>query len=291
MGALDGKVAIVTGGASGIGAAIAQLFVHQGARVVIAGRRREAGERLARTLGEAALFQRTDVTVEADVEAMVDCAVAKFGRLDCLVSNAGSGSQPATVDHIDLAHFDAAMAVHVHGVLAGLKYAARVMIPQKSGSIINVASINGVRAGLGGLYYSVAKAAAIHLTHCAAMELGEKGIRVNTISPGPIATGIFGKGQGLAPDEADAHAQLAEAAIASVLPRWQALGRVGQPDDIAEAALFLASDASRLVSGHNLIVDGGIVAGWPVAAVRDDLARFRGAFQAPHSVNRSAAAE
>jgi NAD(P)-dependent dehydrogenase (short-subunit alcohol dehydrogenase family) len=287
MGALDGKVAIVTGGTSGIGAATATLFVREGARVVIAGRRREAGERLARTLGEAAQFMPTDVTVEADVEAMISGAMEKFGRLDCLVSNAGSGSQPATIDQADLAGFDAAMALHVHGVLAGLKYASRVMIPQKSGSIINVASVNGVRAGLGGLYYSVAKAAAIHLTHCAAVELGEKGIRVNTISPGPIVTGIFGKGQGLPPDEADANAHLAERAIAAVLPRWQALPRVGQPDDIAQAALFLASDASRLVTGHNLIVDGGIVAGWPVAAVREDLVQFRSAFQA----HRSAAAE
>jgi len=287
MNALDGRVAIVTGGTSGIGAATAALFVREGARVVVAGRRREAGERLARTLGDAVLFVRTDVTVEADVKAMVECAVEKFGRLDCLVNNAGSGSQPATIDEVDLARFDAAMAVHVHGVLAGLKYAARVMIPQKSGSVINVASVNGVRAGLGGLYYSVAKAAAIHLTHCAAVELGEKGIRVNTISPGPIVTGIFGKGQGLAPDEADANPQLAEAAIEAVLPRWQALPNVGRADDIAQAALFLASDASRLVTGHNLVVDGGIVAGWPVAAVREDLARFRGAFQG----KRAAAAE
>ena len=287
MNALDGRVAIVTGGTSGIGAATAALFVREGARVVVAGRRREAGERLARTLGDAVLFVRTDVTVEADVKAMVECAVEKFGRLDCLVNNAGSGSQPATIDEVDLARFDAAMAVHVHGVLAGLKYAARVMIPQKSGSVINVASVNGVRAGLGGLYYSVAKAAAIHLTHCAAVELGEKGIRVNTISPGPIVTGIFGKGQGLAPDEADANPQLAEAAIEAVLPRWQALPNVGRADDIAQAALFLASDASRLVTGHNLVVDGGIVAGWPVAAVREDLASFRGAFQG----KRAAAAE
>jgi len=256
MGALDGKVAIVTGGTSGIGAATATLFVREGARVVIAGRRREPGERLARTLGDAALFVPTDVTVEADVKAMVERAVEKFGRLDCLVSNAGTGSQAAT-------------------------------IAQKSGSVINVASVNGVRAGLGGLYYSIAKAAAIHVTHCAAMELGEKGIRVNTISPGPIATGIFGKAQGLSSDEADANPQLAEAAIAAVLPRWQALPNVGRPYDIAQAALFLASDASRLVTGHNLIVDGGIAAGWPAAAVREDLVQFRGPFQA----HRSAAAQ
>jgi NAD(P)-dependent dehydrogenase (short-subunit alcohol dehydrogenase family) len=278
---------IVTGGTSGIGATIVTQFVREGARVVIAGRRREAGERLVRTLGAASLFIRTDVTVEADVKAMVDCTVEKFGRLDCLVNNAGSGSQAATIDEADLARFDAAMALHVHGVLSGLKYAARVMIPQKSGSIINVASVNGVRAGLGGLYYSVAKAAAIHLTHCAAMELGEKGIRVNTISPGPIATGIFGKAQGFAPDQADANLHLAEAAISAVLPRWQALPNVGRPDDIAQAALFLASDVSRLVTGHNLVVDGGIVAGWPAAAVREDLLRFRGAFQD----KRSAAAD
>src|SRR6516165_5737707 len=280
---LERKIAVITGGTSGIGARTAALFVEEGARVVIAGRRRERGEQLARALGEFARFVRTDVAVEADVRAMIEQTITWFGRIDCLVNNAGTGSQWVRIAEVDLDRFDAAIAVHVRGALAAMKYAVPIMAAQRSGSVINVASVNGVRAGLGGLYYSVAKAAAIHLTHCAAVELGEKGIRVNTISPGPIVTGIFGKGQGLAPDEADAQPQLAEAAIASVLPRWQALGRVGQPDDIAQAALFLAGDASRLVSGHNLVVDGGIVAGWPAAAVRDDLVRFRGAFQAHHS--------
>jgi NAD(P)-dependent dehydrogenase (short-subunit alcohol dehydrogenase family) len=127
---------------------------------------------------------------------------------------------------------------------------------------------------LGGLYYSVAKAAAIHLTRYAAVELGEKGIRINTISPGPIATGIFGKAAGLDDDEADANPEYAEAAIATVLPRWQPLPHVGHPDDIAQAALFLASGAARLVTGHNLVVDGGICAGWPAGAVRDDITLF-----------------
>ncbi len=280
MGVLDGKVTIVTGGTSGIGAATAALFAREGASVVIAGRRREPGERLAQRLGDRALFVQTDVTVEADVKAMVEAAVQKFRRLDCLVNNAGSGSQFATIDEIDLARFDATMAVHVHGVMAGMKYATRVMIPQKSGSIVNVASVNGVRAGLGGLYYSIAKAAAIHATHCAAVELGEKGIRVNTISPGPIVTGIFGKGMGLDPGDADSNPDYAEAAIGAVLPNWQALQTVGRADDIAQAALFLASDASRMVTGQNLIVDGGITAGWPVAAVRQDMTKFRAAFQA-----------
>ncbi len=161
------------------------------------------------------------------------------------------------------------------------------MAAQGSGSIITVASINGTRAGLGGHYYSVAKAAAIHLSRCAAVELGEKGIRVNSISPGPIVTGIFGKGAGLEPDEADQQLDYAEAGIAAILPRWQPLPYVGRADDISQAALYLASDASRLVTGHNLVVDGGISAGWPVAVAREDIALFRKAFQASRSTPRA----
>jgi NAD(P)-dependent dehydrogenase (short-subunit alcohol dehydrogenase family) len=221
----------------------------------------------------------TDVTVEADVKAMIGQAMTWFGRIDCLVNNAGTGSQWVDITEVDLDRFDAAIAVHVRAVLAAMKYAVPIMAAQGSGSIITVASVNGVRAGLGGLYYSVAKAAAIHLTRCAAVELGEKGIRINTISPGPIATGIFGKGAGLEHDEADANPDYAEAALAAILPRWQPLPLVGHPDDIAQAVLFLASDAARLVTGHNLVVDGGICAGWPVCVVRDDIALFRRTFQ------------
>jgi NAD(P)-dependent dehydrogenase (short-subunit alcohol dehydrogenase family) len=273
----------VTGGSSGIGARTAELFVIEGARVVIAARRRDKGKRVAAALGEAASFIRTDVSVETDVRAMIEHAVEKFGRLDCLVNNAGTGSRHVEIANVDLEEFDAAIGVHVRGILAGMKYAVPVMAAQGSGSIINVASINGVRAGLGGHYYSVAKAASIHLTRCAAVELGEKGIRVNSLSPGPIATGIFGKGAGFEHDEADERVEYAEAAIAAVLPRWQPLTFVGTPDDIAQAALFLASDASRLVTGHNLIVDGGITAGWPVAVARSDIALFRATLQASHS--------
>jgi NAD(P)-dependent dehydrogenase (short-subunit alcohol dehydrogenase family) len=282
-GMLTGKVAVVTGATSGIGDRIATLFVAEGARVVIAGRRSDRGERLAETLGPAACFIRTDVTVEAEIAAMIAGAVERFGRLDCLVNNAGWGSPRVAVAEADLAQFDAEIAVHVRAVLAGIKYAVPVMAAQRSGSIITVASINGIRAGLGGLYYAVAKAAAIHLTRCAAVELGERGVRVNTISPGPIATGIFGKGAGLDPGEADARTDLAAAAIAAVLPRWQPLPNVGTADDIAHAALFLASDRSRLVSGHNLVVDGGITAGWPVAVARADTALFRETFQSRRS--------
>ena len=277
---LEGKVAVITGGTSGIGARTAEVFVAAGAKVVIAGRRQDRGERLARKLGEAASFLRTDVSLEADVKAMIDHAVDHFGRLDCLVNNAGRGSQFSTIADVDLEQFDAVIAVHLRAVLAGMKYAARVMAAQGTGSIINVASVNGIRAGLGGHYYSAAKAACIHLTRCAAVELGEKGIRVNSISPGMIATGAFGKYGDMPSDEADDHPEYAEAAIRSVVPRWQALQSVGRVDDIAQAALFLASDASRFVTGHNLVVDGGISAGWPIAAVRPDRELFFRTYQA-----------
>lgn len=287
MPALDGKVAIVTGGSSGIGAAIATLFVAEGARVVIAGRRRDTGEQFARTLGEAASFIRTDVAVEDDVAAMIQHTVARLGRIDCLVNNAGAGSQRVAIAEIDLAQLDAAFGVHLRGVVAGMKHAVPVMAAQRSGSIISIASINGIRAGLGGHAYSAAKAAAIHFSRCAAVELGELGIRVNTVSPGPIVTGIFGKGAGVAHDEADATTEDARAGIAAVLPRWQPLPYLGHADDVARAALFLASDASRLVSGHNLTVDGGISAGWPVAVTRGDIALFREAFQASRTARES----
>ena len=280
---LEGKVAVITGGTSGIGACTAEVFVANGAKVVIAGRRQDRGEKLAQKLGDAASFIRTDVSIEAEVKALIDHTVNRFGRLDCLMNNAGRGSQFAAIAYVDLEQFDAVMAVNLRAVLAGMKYAARIMAVQGTGSIINVASVNGVRAGLGGHYYSAAKAASIHLTRCAAMELGEKGIRVNSISPGMIATGGFGKYMDMQPDEADEHPEYAEAAITSVLPRWQPLQYAGRVDDIAQAALFLASDASRFVTGHNLVVDGGISAGWPIAAVRPDRELFFRTFQAARS--------
>lgn len=282
---LAGKIAIITGATSGIGARTAEVFVSEGARVVIAGRRQERGERLARSLGDRASFVRTDVTVEADIEHMIAHAVDRFGGLDCLVNNAGRSSQYAAFADVDLEQFDAVIAVHVRAVLAGMKHAARVMAAQGSGSIINVTSVNGARAGLGGHYYSAAKAASIHLTRCAAVELGEKGIRVNSLSPGMTVTGAFGKYLGMTPDEADDHPECAERAIAAVLPRYQSLQRIIRTDDIAHAALFLAGDASRMITGQDLVVDGGISAGWPIAAVRPDRELFFRTLQAerpPH---------
>jgi NAD(P)-dependent dehydrogenase (short-subunit alcohol dehydrogenase family) len=219
MGCLDGKVALIAGSTSGIGACTAKLFVAQGAKVVIAGRRQRWGAARA-VPGNAATFIRTDVAVEDDVRRMIEHAVRLHGRIDCLFNNAGVPSLRGGVAAIDLTAFDKAMAIHVRGSLAGMKHAAPLMIAQGAGSIINMASINGMRAGMAGLDYCVAKAAVIHLTRCAAVELGEKGVRVNSISPGPIATGIFGKGGGLQADAADAAVGAAEAAISEMLPRW-----------------------------------------------------------------------
>lgn len=286
MPTLEGKVAVITSGTSGIGQRTAEVFVAEGAKVVIAGRRKDRGEKIAQKLGDSASFIRTDVSVESEVAAMIDRAVDRFGRLDCLVNNAGRGSQFVTIPEVDLKEFDAVIAVHLRAVFAGMKYAARVMTKQGSGSIITIASVNGIRAGIGGHYYSAAKAASIHLTRCAAMELGEKGIRVNSISPGMTATGAFAKYVGLQGDESDDHPEYAEAAIASVVPRWQPLHHVARAEDIAQAAVFLASDASRMITGHNLVVDGGISAGWPIAAARPDREVFFNALK--NAVTRSA---
>lgn len=262
MGALDGKVAIVTGGTSGIGARTAQVFVEAGATVVIAGRRRDVGEALARRLGAAAHFVQTDVAEEAEVKAMIDAAVALRGRLDCLFNNAGAGVPVRSIVDIDMAEYDAGMRVLLRGVVLGMKHAAPVMLRQGSGSIINTGSVAGLRAGVSSHVYSAAKAAVIHLTRSVAVELGERGVRVNSISPGAIVTGIFGKAAGVAADVADQQTEALTARFAKTQP----IPRAGMPDDIAGAALYLASDASSFVNGHDIVVDGGMIAGRPFSS-------------------------
>jgi NAD(P)-dependent dehydrogenase (short-subunit alcohol dehydrogenase family) len=283
MGVLEGKVAIVTGGTSGIGARSVELFVEEGAKVVVAGRRREDGKALAWRLGAAASFIETDVRQEPQLLAMIDHAVAKFGRLDCLVNNAGNPGKMSHVADVDLDHFDDIIAVHLRAPLIAMKYAAAVMLRQSSGSIINMASVSGLRAGFSALTYSTAKAALIHLTRCAAVDLGESGIRVNAISPGPVSTGIFGKAAGLGDGDADRRAEAARAALGAVLPSVQPLPGMGSADDIARAAIYLASDASRLMNGHNLILDGGITAGRPASVMLAERANFARELAAPVS--------
>jgi NAD(P)-dependent dehydrogenase (short-subunit alcohol dehydrogenase family) len=275
---LDGKVAVITGATSGIGARTAELFVAEGASVVIAGRREEKGRDLAQSLGAAARFVRADVAIEGDVRWLVEYTISEFGRIDCLFNNAGSLPTGASVIDLEMDDFDKAISVHVRSVLCGIKYAGRIMTRRRAGSIINMSSIVGIRAGVGSIAYSTAKAAVRHLTRCAAVELGEHGIRVNSLSPGPIVTGIFGKGSGLDTDAADTDRDKVLVALSQILPQVQPLPRVGTVEDVAHAALFLAGDDSSFITGHDLVVDGGSVAGRPASVMRSHRAAFAKVF-------------
>ena len=177
MGALDGKIAIVTGATSGIGEGIAKAFVSEGAKVVIAARREDEGRALEQQLGVR--FVRTDVANEADVKAMVDKTVEWFGRVDCLVNNAGIPAPMVSITEVDVATIDQVLAINVKGVVLGIKHAAPVMLAQQSGSIVNIGSVAGHRGGLSAHVYTASKGAVSAFTRSAAAELGEKGIRVN----------------------------------------------------------------------------------------------------------------
>jgi NAD(P)-dependent dehydrogenase (short-subunit alcohol dehydrogenase family) len=271
-GMLDGKVAVVTGGTSGIGAGTAEHIVNEGAGVVLAGRRRHRGEEIAARLGPAAEFVATDVTSEDDMRALIAYAVERFGRLDCLVNSAGDGGTPASVVSMDLQRLRSAFDVHVVGACAGVKYAAPVMVEQGSGSIVNVSSVSARLAGWSATDYSAAKAALVHYTRCAAAELGAHGVRVNSVSPGPILSGIQAKTAGVAPDRADDDPDALRALFADRLSTWQPFHRVGVPQDVASAIVWLASDASAFVTGHDLVVDGGLSSGRPAKEAAADRA-------------------
>jgi len=255
MGQLDGKVAIVTGATSGIGERIAQMFVAEGACVVAAGRRETEGRTLEARCGANMSFIRTDVTDEASVKAMVDHALTRFRRLDCLVNNAGSGSPMVSITEVSGEHFSSVFNTNVRGAMFGMKHAAPIMITQGSGSIITVASTAGLRGGLSGHIYSASKAAVMHLSRNVAAEISSSGVRVNTISPGGIVTGAFAKAAGLD----GARADRALGVISDLFATAQPIQRAGVTDDIANAAVFLASDAASFITGHDLVVDGGLV--------------------------------
>src|SRR5216683_2408119 len=258
MGRLDGKVAVITGATSGIGLRTAEIFIAEGAKIVIAGRRVMEGEALAKQLGANCIFRQTDVTIETQMQALIALAVEKFGKIDCLFNNAGGPAQTGGIEGLDVERFDAAMATLVRSVMLGMKHAAPHMKKQGFGSIINNGSIAGRLAGFSSsVVYGAAKAAVIHLTKCVAMELGESGVRVNSISPGAIATGILGKALGLSVDAAEK----TPAVMREVYKTAQPIPRAGLPEDIAYAAVFLASDESSFVNGHDLVVDGAITGG------------------------------
>jgi NAD(P)-dependent dehydrogenase (short-subunit alcohol dehydrogenase family) len=264
---LDGKVAIVTGGASGIGRGIAERFLAEGARVVIADVDTDRGEELAAGLGADALFSQTDVSDPEQVGALVALAVEKFGGLDVMVNNAAVSSPLRRLLDDDLSDFHRIMGVNVLGVMAGTRDAARHMAKNGGGSIINLTSIGGIQAGGGVMIYRASKAAVIQFTKSSAIELAHYEIRVNAIAPGSIPTPILGKSAaGMDPEQLKEF----EAKIRQGMRDDRPLKREGTPDDVAQAALYFAGDRSLYVTGTVLPVDGGTSAGKVVRPKKRD---------------------
>ncbi len=259
MGMVEGKVGIITGATSGIGQRTAELFVAEGAKVVFTGRRRTEGEALAKKLGASARFVAADATLEADWKRVIAETQKAFGpRLDYIFNNAGGPAPTGSITSVPVEGFDAAMALLVRSVMLGMKHAGALMMRQRSGSIINNGSIAGHQTGYStSMIYGAAKAAVIHLTRCAGMELGEQNVRVNSVSPGAITTGILPKALGMDTAKADRATETIEKFYAKAQP----IPRAGMPDDIAQCVLWLASDRSTFVNATDIVVDGGVLGG------------------------------
>jgi NAD(P)-dependent dehydrogenase (short-subunit alcohol dehydrogenase family) len=249
---LAGKVAIVTGGAGGLGRGTVEVFAEEGAQVVVADVDPAAGEALAKELGPAVAFTQTDVGEPDQIQTAVDFAVERFGGLHVMVNNAGIGGSFSRFLDDDFADFDRVMAVNVLGVMVGSQRAARHMKANGGGVILNTTSIGGINAGAGVTAYRASKAAVIHFTRSIAIELARYDIRVNCVAPAHIPTGI--------------NADLDQAAIVRAM---QPLQRVGSPRDVGNAMLYLASDRAAQVTGIVLPVDGGTTAGAPPRSVKD----------------------
>ncbi|WP_420605995.1 SDR family NAD(P)-dependent oxidoreductase [Novosphingopyxis sp.] len=256
---LSGKVAVVTGGTSGIGEATVELFVTEGARVVFTGRNGDKGEKLAEKFGASTRFVQGDVRNEEDIQRAIDTATDEWDRLDCLFNNAGGG-MGGTLETVTKEQFHDAMDLLVGSVLFGIKHAVPIMKEQGSGAIINNASVAALSTNYGGFLYSAAKAAVRQLTKVAGIELAPWGITVNSIAPGGIATPIFFGGSERAADMDDAHIAASMAKLEKNLAAATPLQRTGHPEDIAYGALYLASDEGKFVTCHDLVIDAGMTA-------------------------------
>ncbi len=251
---LAGKVAAITGAASGFGAASARLFAAQGCKVALGDIQEDAGKAVAAELGDAAVFMRCDVTSEDDIANLVDTAVATFGRLDVMFNNAGIIGAVGPIDTTPTAEWKATLDILLNGVFYGVKHAARVMKPQGSGSIVSMSSTAGILGGLGPHTYTVAKHGVVGLTKSAAAELCRFGVRVNCISPAGMATAMVASVS--AGDHRDIEQTKKNLAAASPLK-----DRPGLAEDVANAALWLASDESGYTTGHTLTTDAGTTTG------------------------------
>lgn len=259
MSELAGKVAVITGGASGLGEGLVRRFAAEGAQVVFGDVDAERGRAVAGELGSAARFLTSDVTDLSQIAALVDAAVGNFGGLHVMVNNAGiSGTMHRRFLDDDLADFDAVMRINLRAVMAGTRDAARHMAENGGGSIINLTSIGGIQAGGGVQTYRASKAAVIQFTKSVAIELAHHEIRVNAIAPGNIRTAIVRKS---AAGEDREHLEEFEAKIRAQMRNDRPLKREGTVDDVAEAALYFATEKSRYVTGTILPIDGGTVAG------------------------------
>jgi NAD(P)-dependent dehydrogenase (short-subunit alcohol dehydrogenase family) len=272
---LQGKVAIVTGATRGIGMAVATTFVGEGAKVLFTGRDKARGKTLEAELGKDTRFLAVNVAEESEIAAMVAAAVGQFGGLDCLISNAGSGFPAGAVTDLVADKFWQTFHVYVGSIAYGMKHAAPEIAKRGGGSIVNVSSIAASGAGYGGYAYSGAKAAMLQLSKWAAMNLAPAKVRVNTISPGPVLTAIFGRGAGIDADVAMEDTRMAK--LAGVFEQITPLHLAGKPEDIAHAAVYLASDESCYVTGQDLVVDGGLLNSRPAEEINGMWERIRAA--------------
>ena len=253
---LDNKVALITGGTSGIGAETARLFIQEGARVIISGRSEEKGQILSDELGENCKYLLSDVTKEKDIEDSIKETVNEFGKLDILFNNAG-GPVGAGIEKVTQKDIDYGVHLLLASVILGTRFAIEPMRKNGGGCIINNSSIAGIRYRQGDPLYAALKAGVTHYTRMSGVELGPDNIRVNSISPGAIATPIFWGGSErantLSKEENDKKLEKLKGNLANAVP----LNRSGLSIDIAEAALYIASEAGSFVTCQDIVVDGG----------------------------------
>ena len=272
-----GKVVLVTGGTSGIGRSAVERFARGGADVFFCGRRESLGNSIADEIGDNVRFIKIDVEREEEFASFIDAAVSQLGKVDVLFNNAGGPAAAGTIDEISSDEFDQACRVIFRSVFYGVKHISPIMKKAGQGAIISNASVAGYLGGYATSHiYAALKAAIIQFSKSVALELAEHGVRVNTVSPGAISTGIFGRGAGLESDAADASA----AKVERMLKKAQPLNRSGVPEDVAAAVEFLASDDAAFITGRDLVVDGGMIAGRRFSEVEAGRLAMRKALEA-----------